>query len=348
MFHEPTELLLIRFFDRINLDPKIQIRYIDTEHQLADILTKGNFTRDEWNNLLHLFSISQPYQRLLLHHEFRLISCSIIAKSIQNQKEDERVVPTMVRKIYGRQPGDPMSDLNVNMAIWGMFMNTSLRAAVHLGKDYDKNLRFVKNYLWKTTGQLFRETEKLISGQTEITDINLINFQDFRWVSTRLLHSRAYQYSTAKVYVFSDSVLCLGKMRDNPFESWKKQIQRYSDNDYFSELSRIDGQLLEFEWKIFPGFTSMAILNEIQQMMGKLLCEPANFTGRIIFMSTFNDTPWDAKGNYELCVNNSKGIKQYARRFPRGPWSFSDPGSEKKWYGTHECKPDAAEFRRIR
>ena len=45
-------------FDRINQDPKIQIRYIDTKHQLADNLTKGNFTRDEWNNLLHLFNIS--------------------------------------------------------------------------------------------------------------------------------------------------------------------------------------------------------------------------------------------------------------------------------------------------
>ena len=35
-------------FDRINLDSKIQIKYIDTKNQLADILTKGNFTRDEW------------------------------------------------------------------------------------------------------------------------------------------------------------------------------------------------------------------------------------------------------------------------------------------------------------
>ena len=35
-------------FDRINLDPKIQIKYIDTKNQLADILTKGNFTRDEY------------------------------------------------------------------------------------------------------------------------------------------------------------------------------------------------------------------------------------------------------------------------------------------------------------
>ena len=39
-------------FDRINLDPKIQIRYVDTKHQTADTLTKGNSPRDEWNNLL--------------------------------------------------------------------------------------------------------------------------------------------------------------------------------------------------------------------------------------------------------------------------------------------------------
>ena len=47
-------------FDRINLDPKIQIKYIDTKNQLADILTKGNFTRDEWNHLL-------PFQLYSLH-----------------------------------------------------------------------------------------------------------------------------------------------------------------------------------------------------------------------------------------------------------------------------------------
>ena len=45
-------------FDRISLDPKIQIKYIDTKNQLADILTKGNFTRDEWNHLLCLCNIS--------------------------------------------------------------------------------------------------------------------------------------------------------------------------------------------------------------------------------------------------------------------------------------------------
>ena len=40
------------------MDPKIQIKYIDTKNQLADILTKGHFTRDEWNHLLCLFNIN--------------------------------------------------------------------------------------------------------------------------------------------------------------------------------------------------------------------------------------------------------------------------------------------------
>ena len=54
-------------FDRINLDPKIQIKYIDTKNQLADIPTKGNFTRDEWNHLLTLFNISR-FSSTAVHH----------------------------------------------------------------------------------------------------------------------------------------------------------------------------------------------------------------------------------------------------------------------------------------
>ena len=78
-------------FDRIKLDPQIQIRYIDTKHKLADMMTKGNFTRDEWNNLLHFFNISH-FSSTCCTKNFSLISCSTMAKRIQNQKEEERVV----------------------------------------------------------------------------------------------------------------------------------------------------------------------------------------------------------------------------------------------------------------
>ena len=89
----------------------------------------------------------------------------------------------------------------------GIFMNAILRAAIHLGNDHDVNLGNVQNYSRRTTVQLFKDIEKLFSGQTETVGISLINFQDLRWISTSLLHSRAHQYATAKVYVSSDSAV---------------------------------------------------------------------------------------------------------------------------------------------
>ena len=68
--------------DRINLDPKIQIKYIDTKNQLADILTKGNFTRDEWNHLLCLFNMCH----------FSSTDCSeVMSKRTQKDSGEERV-----------------------------------------------------------------------------------------------------------------------------------------------------------------------------------------------------------------------------------------------------------------
>ena len=58
MYPEPTELLLIGCLTQLIWTPKIQIKYVDTKHQLADMLTKGNFTRDEWKHLLCLLHIS--------------------------------------------------------------------------------------------------------------------------------------------------------------------------------------------------------------------------------------------------------------------------------------------------
>ena len=64
------------------LDPKIQIKYIDTKNQLADKQTKGNFTRDEWNNLLCLFNISH----------FSSTNCSeVMSKRTQKSTGEERV-----------------------------------------------------------------------------------------------------------------------------------------------------------------------------------------------------------------------------------------------------------------
>ena len=153
------------------------------------------------------------------------------------------------------------------------------------------------------------------------------------------MHSRACQYSTAEAYVFTDSVFCLGKMGDNPVESWKKQIQWNSGDNYFSELNRIEGQLMEFGWEIFPGFSTVGILNQIQQMMGELQCEPQAGSSSSQCLTTLYGIQKEMMNLHE---NNSKTIRKYAERFPRSHWSFPGPGSEKKWYATYDCNPDGS------
>ena len=48
---------------------------------------------------------------------------------------------------------------------------------------------------------------------------------------------------------------------------------------------------MEFEWNIFPGFTTLQLVQEIQKLMNKV-SEPEPFQGRLLFMSMFNDITW--------------------------------------------------------
>ena len=82
MFPGPTELRLIGCSIELTLDPKFQIKYIDTKNQLADVPTKGNFTRDEWNHLLCLINIS---------HFSSTVCSDTMAKRSQQESLEERV-----------------------------------------------------------------------------------------------------------------------------------------------------------------------------------------------------------------------------------------------------------------
>ena len=113
-------------FDRINLDPKIQIKYIDTKNQLADILTKGNFTRDEWNHLLCLFNISH----------FSSTTCSeVMSKTTQKDAGEERVTakskpmmnffsrssernPDVLASTASKRPGKTRHESQIPLSSW--------------------------------------------------------------------------------------------------------------------------------------------------------------------------------------------------------------------------------------
>ena len=96
---------------------------------------------------------------------------------------------------------------------------------------------------------------------------------------------------------------------------------------------------MEFEWNIFPGFNTLQLSEEVKRLLLRLDETPENFTKRIIFMSMFNDISCGSKDNEQECLANARLVSLYAKRSPKGQWSFIGPGSEKKWYCISEDSP---------
>ena len=100
----------------------------------------------------------------------------------------------------------------------GMFVSSTLEASVFMGKCYSENLHSIKNTGNNLTlKQMFDISEKLILAQSDgIFGVTPI-LEDSSWKHSSLVSDEeVISLSHATVYVFSDSVSCLGKMNQNP------------------------------------------------------------------------------------------------------------------------------------
>ena len=179
---------------------------------------------------------------------------------------------------------------------------------------------------------MFDISEKLVSEQEEINNLDTIFWKNHSWKQLSLIGDKTViNLQRTKVYVFSDSVLCLGKVHQHPEsnEAWKKRIEWIINEKSYRDYDGINGEPTELEWNIFQGFTSLQLFGKVTDLLSSLGEEPETFTGRILFMSMFNDTPCDGKGNGEECVVNSKVVSILAKKFGIGQWSFIGPGSER-------------------
>ena len=471
-------------FDRINLDPKIQIKYIDTKNQLADILTKGNFTRDEWNHLLNLLNIihfsstactaamakraqqgsgeervtakSRPMMNLTARMPSVVSSSTssnpgmtsygyqdpgkYVASDDRSVKPENSSPPGYSKEDYGRswssqewksgaaehdrsgklettswntlQKVDPHREepllggnahsarygetihygsgkpetvnhqeqaysenfvmgsdaaefvnkvkdqvrnrqkrmLNVaesgeeHSIIWRMFMATTLNAATFMGKNFSTIQSVVKNHEDLTLKQMFDVTAQLVINQDEINGLDKIQWEKYSWTRLSLIDDETViNLQSSKVCVFSDSVLCHGRILQHPEsnEAWKNRVAGVRSEKSYRDYGAINGESTEFVWNIFPGFTTLQLCDKINDLLSDLGQTPESFTGRILFMSMFNDISCDRKGNKNECLANAETVKVLARRLGIGQWSFIGPGSEKKWYSS-ENSPQGA------
>ena len=117
-----------------------------------------------------------------------------------------------------------------------MFVSSTLESSVLMG-NYSNNSHSIKN-----TGK-----------EGEIVGVSQISWEDSSWRQLSLVNDEeVISLSHAKVSVFSNSVLCLGKVNQNPTPTtvWEDQLGWFKDSTQYRTLDTIDGEPMEFEWNI--------------------------------------------------------------------------------------------------
>ena len=92
-------------------------------------------------------------------------------------------------------------------------------------------------------------------------------------------------------------------MNENPQSNivWEDKLTWFKSSSQYRALDTIYGEPMEFEWNIFPGFTTLQLCHKVQELLLRLSVTPEKINGRIIFMSMFNDISRGSKNNEQEC-----------------------------------------------
>ena len=176
MFPEPTELLLIGCLIESIWTPKSKSNTVDTKIQLANILTKGNFTRDEWNHLLCLFNISH----------FSFTNClEVMSKRTQENASEERVTakskpmmnlvsrcnvkdPNVLASTASESPVKTRSESQIPLSSWNELQTRTVRPVKEACSSSYSEWNADENWSsqdWKSDEMLEARTVRLVGGQ---------------------------------------------------------------------------------------------------------------------------------------------------------------------------------------
>ena len=222
----------------------------------------------------------------------------------------EKVV-TNVRQMLNRSEDDQMFYQRVNVLIW----------------DYLCQQRWKQRYILdKITMRIWLLTRTPTSMRSRRCSTSCRSWSWSRiftpWMRSTLLHDKVIKWAKAKVHVYSDPVLCLGKMQEHAEakEKWQDQLQYFQQSPNQLSSSGI----------FSPGHTTFGNSQRNPGNNGSL----SNKSRRIWRSNHLHvhvqrhRLDWERKLQW-MCFSNSVTVKNYAKRLPLGPWSFHGPGTRK-------------------
>ena len=123
-------------------------------------------------------------------------------------------------------------------------MALTMESATFMGKNFQDNQNSTVNTTDLTLKQMIGISAKLVGEQDEISGLETIGWENHSWKYLSLIgDERVINLQRAKFYVFSDSVLCLGKIHQHPNanESWKNRIEWITTSQSYRDYDGISG-----------------------------------------------------------------------------------------------------------
>ena len=185
-----------------------------------------------------------------------------------------------------------------------------------MGKNFSTLQNVVKNQESLTLKQMFDVTTQIVHNEEEITSLDKILYQRNSWKQLSLINDPVIiNLQSTKVYVFSDSVLCLGKVFQHPEcnEVCKSRVAGVRAERNYKDFEDVTKKSTEFKCDIFPGFTSLQLCDKINNLLSSVKQSSKTFTGRILFMSMFNDISCDKYDKKVECLKNAEFVKTFAK-----------------------------------
>ena len=142
-------------------------------------------------------------QQFVIGNDEAELELSVESRSFVNRMNDH------VRKRQKRI-SNVTEDGEEHSMIWKMFMTVTMKSAIFMGKNYLNNCQSIANTTDLTLKQMFDIPTRLVSEQDEISGLETIGWENHSWKYLSLIgDERVINLQRTKIYVFSDSALCL-------------------------------------------------------------------------------------------------------------------------------------------
>ena len=82
----------------------------------------------------------------------------------------------------------------------------------------------------------------------------------------------SHQSLTQRSTYFQIMYFALERWTENPQSNiaWEDRLTWFTSSPEYRALDRIDGEPMEFEWNIFPGFTTLQLCSKVQELLSRI------------------------------------------------------------------------------